>query len=279
MSMKLRNICITVFLLTASSAGVVSAQESDISKNYHPFLSDNFYIGLGAYRPDQTRRLGAQAGGADGSLDESQSQSTGIFNFRWRFTKNWHFQTTYWATDSGATTALNENFEFESVTFEQGSFIKSEIDTSIARLFWGRSFFRKPNHDWGVGAGIHWTEIDAFVEGQVVTSPPISGTGPIRREGASVSAPLPNLGIWYIYSWSPKWVLVTRLDWLKVTIDEFSGSMYDASVGLNYQMSDHFGIGLAVNAFRLDVEVNSDEWRGGLLYEQVGPLLNITWNW
>ncbi len=277
--MKIRKICIAVFLLAASSTGVVGAQESDISNNYHPFLSDNFYIGLGAYRPDQTRRLGGQVEGAGGSLDNTESQSTGIFNFRWRFTKNWHFQTTYWRTDSEAGAILTEDFEFEDTVFEAGSFINSGIETSIARLFWGRSFFRKPNHDWGVGAGIHWIEIDAFVEGQIVTTPPIPGTGPIRREQATAAVPLPNLGIWYIYSWSPKWVLVTRLDWLEVTVDEFSGSMYDASVGLNYQMSDHFGIGLAVNAFRLDIEVDTGEWRGGLLNEQVGPRLNITWNW
>ena len=90
---------------------------------------------------------------------------------------------------------------------------------------------------------------------------------------------MPNLGIWYMYSWSPKWVVTTRLDWLNTTFEEFSGSLYDLSVGVNYQMSDHFGIGLAVNASRLDVGVDSTEWTGELVYEQIGPLLNLTWNW
>jgi hypothetical protein len=82
-----------------------------------------------------------------------------------------------------------------------------------------------------------------------------------------------------MYSWSPKWVLSTRLDWLDVTIEEFSGSLYDASVGLNYQMSDHFGLGLAINGFKLNVEVNSTDWRGVFVTEQYGPRLNVTWNW
>jgi outer membrane protein W len=81
-----------------------------------------------------------------------------------------------------------------------------------------------------------------------------------------------------MYSWSPKWVVSTRLDWLEVSIDEFSGSMYDLSVGVNYQMSDHFGVGLAVNAFRIDVELDG-ELKAEFVNEQIGPRLNVTWNW
>jgi len=79
-----------------------------------------------------------------------------------------------------------------------------------------------------------------------------------------------------MHSWSPKWVVTTRLDWLDITVDEFSGSLYDLSVGVNYQMSDHFGSGLAVNAFRLDVGVESTDWTGELVQEQIGPRLNVT---
>jgi len=278
--MKILNICISAFFMVSVSAEAASAQESGSSREYHPFLSDNFNIGLGVYRPSQKRRLGADptgGGGAGESLDASDSQTTGMLNFRWRFTKNWSFQGTYWNTDSESEKTLTEDFEFQDQVFQAGSFVRSEFDTSITRLFWGRSFFRRPSTDWGVGFGLHVLDIDAFVEGQILAIP---GSGlEFRRESASASVPLPNLGIWYMYSWSPKWVVTTRLDWLDVSIEEFSGSLYHSSVGVNYQMSDHFGIGLAVNAFRLDVGVDGTDWRGGLVTEQIGPRLNVTWNW
>ncbi|MFA9421189.1 MAG: hypothetical protein ACERLB_13645 [Gammaproteobacteria bacterium] len=221
--------------------------------------------------------------GASGSTEANDDQSTGSLNFRWRFTKNWSFQGTYWATDSTNNYVLDEPITVtdpdtgEEVTFQANADIALGLDTTIARLFWGRSFFRKPNHDFGVGAGLHWIELDFFIEGvaSVDGAPP----GPARRENISASVPLPNLGIWYMYSWSPKWVLMTRLDWLDVTIEDISGSMYDASVGLNYQMSDHFGIGFAVNAFALDVKVKDGLTKVGLESEQIGPRINITWNW
>jgi len=279
--MKFLKLCISVFFLVSVSAGVADAQESGSSDKYHPFLSDNFHIGLGVYRPSHKRRLGADPndGGSPGeSLDGDDSQSTGLLNFRWRFTKNWSFQGTYWKTGSEAEAILTEDFEYGDVKFLDGSSVRSEIDTSITRLFWGRSFFRRPSTDWGVGIGLHVLDIDAVLKGEIIVPP---GDPPIPNhvEKASVSAPLPNLGIWYMYSWSPKWVVSTRLDWLEVTFEEFSGSMYDLSVGVNYQMSDHFGMGLAVNAFKLDVEVEGTKWTGSLVNEQIGPRLNVTWSW
>jgi len=282
--MKLIKTCINFLFIVVLSTGSVSAQDSDSSRKYHPFLSENFHIGLGVYRPAKKTTLGGNTNigsGAAGSLEGTEDQSTASLNFRWRFTKNWHFQTTYWATDSSTQETLTEDFTFspetgEDIVFEKGTFVGMGVDTTIARLFWGRSFFRKPNHDWGVGAGIHWMEIDAFVEGNAVIG---GGPNEFRRESASASVPLPNLGVWYMWSWSPNWVLASRFDWLEVTVDEFSGSMYDISVGVNYQMSKNFGLGLAVNGFVLDVDVKGDAAEFGLKNEQIGPRLNITWNW
>jgi len=282
--MKFLNICISALFLVSVSAGVASAQESGSSSKYHPFLSDNFQIGLGVYRPSYKHEIGVDrntAGSPGASLGEPDTLSTGLLNFRWRYTKNWSFQGSFWNADSESERILTDDFELLGQVFLKGSFVRSGVDTSIARLFWGRSFFRRPSTDWGVGLGLHVLDIDIFLEGEILlASPPapVGSTG-VQHESDSVSAPLPNLGIWYMYSWSPKWVVTTRLDWLDVTYDEISGSMYDLSVGVNYQMSDHFGIGLALNAFRLDVEVDGTKWKGSLVNEQIGPRLDVTWNW
>jgi len=263
------------------SAGVASAQESGSSGKYHPFLSDNFHLGLGVYRPSKKRKIGADPndGGSPGkSLDASDSQSTGMLNFRWRYTKNWFFEGTYWNTDSESGETLTEDFEYGDVKFLAGTSVRSEVDTSIIRLFWGRSFYRRPSTDWGVGLGLHVLAIDAILEGNILV-PPGDPPIPDHHEKASVSVPLPNLGIWYMYSWSPNWVFTTRLNWLNITFEEFSGSMYDLSVGVNYQMSDHFGIGLAANAFKLNLQVDDADWRGSFVDEQIGPHLYVTWNW
>ncbi len=172
------------------SAEVASAQESGSSGKYHPFLSDNIHIGLGVYRPSLKRRIGADPndGGSPGeSIAASNSQSTGLLNFHWRFTKNWSFQGTCWNTDSESEQTLTEDFEFQDQVFQAGTFVKSGIDISITRLFWGRSFSSRPGTDWGVGLGLHALDIDVFVEGQILATP---GPGlEFRRENTSASVP------------------------------------------------------------------------------------------
>lgn len=282
--MKSLNIMISAVLLTSLSVGVASAQESD---KYHPLVSSKFSIGLGAYRPTKKNSIGANVKVEDEnlqqSLDTTESQSTGILNLRWRYTENWSFAANLWTTSNDSRETLNKDYQNpfgdEGEVFLKGSFIGSGIDTSIARLFWGRSFSGSAKTDWGVGLGLHWMEIDAYVEGQLSVAGAGGSVAEFQRESASAAAPLPNLGIWYMYSWSPKWVVITRLDWLDVTFDEFSGSMFDASVGVNYQMSDHFGVGLAVNAFDLNVAVDTGTENFDLETSQYGPRLNLTWNW
>jgi hypothetical protein len=283
--MKYLKIMISAVFLLSLSVGVASAQESDGSGKYHPFLSSAFQMGLGVYRPTKKNSLGAESSDDDiqESIDGTDSQTTAMLNIRWRYTENWSFQADYWKTSTESRDTLNQDFLNPigdgNELFEKGSFIGHGIDTSIARLFWGRSFNRTPSTDWGVGLGLHWMEIDAYVEGEISVVGPSGETKEFRHEDTSVAAPLPNLGIWYTYSWSPKWIVLTRLDWLDVTFGEYSGRMLDASVGVNYQMSDHFGVGLAVNAFDLNVTVDTGTDKFDLETSQYGPRLNLTWNW
>ena len=183
-----------VFLLSLS-VGVASAQESNGSGKYHPFLSSTIYLGLGAFSATDDSEIGAEFPDDDvqESLDSSEDQTAGVLSVRWRYTENWSFQADYWSTSSATKNTLNEDFTFEGETFKAGSFVGSGLDTSIARLFWGRSFNRTSRTDWGVGVGLHWLDLEAYVEGQVLLAGGGSGTG-FERVSASVGAPLPNLG-------------------------------------------------------------------------------------
>jgi hypothetical protein len=278
--MKYLKIVIGAVFLLSLSVGVANAQESNGSGKYHPFLSTPFQMGLGVFSATNDTEISAEITDEDlqDSVDASSDQSTAMLNLRWRYTENWSFQANYWENSSDARETLNEDFTFEDETFKAGTFIGAGVDTSVTRLFWGRSFFRTPSTDWGVGLGLHWLDIDAFVEARILQPDGGSIAGD-EHASASAGAPLPNLGIWYMYSWSPKWVVITRLDWLDVTFDEFSGRMLDASVGVNYQISDHFGAGLAFNTFDIDLDVDGDNWKGGIETRQYGPRLNLTWNW
>jgi hypothetical protein len=125
--------------------------------------------------------------------------------------------------------------------------------------------------DTGIGIGLHWLEIGAFIIPDVNTIGDLSA--------AKVSGPLPNIGAWYYYSPSPKWFLGGRLDWFEASIDKYDGGITNVSAGVNYQLFQNVGIGLKYQLFRLNVNIEEDKWNGSVQLNYEGPFIYLSGNW
>ena len=123
---------------------------------------------------------------------------------------------------------------------------------------------------------MHWLQFGAFIEGNLILG---DDTTEFRRESVTAVAPLPNVGAGYMHSLSPKWALRTRVDWFSASIGEYDGTLINASLGLNYQALEHFGIGLNYNVFDLDVDVKKDNWRGNANISYDGPYAYLSFYW
>ena len=82
-----------------------------------------------------------------------------------------------------------------------------------------------------------------------------------------------------MYSWSPKWVASAHVDWLSVSIGDYSGGLWSASAGINFQAFKNVGFGLSYNNFVLDVDVDKSDWHGKVETRQRGPRLMVTAVW
>ena len=171
--MKISNrLVILAFLLGLFASPVLAQTEDD----YHPFLSDKFNLSIGVYWPKINFNL--QVDGSDPSedidMDEtlnlSDYQSSGALDFRWRFGEKWSLGGQYWSTSTTGKEELDEDIEWEDVVFKEGTFVKGGVGMDIARVFVGREFFtNSPKHEFGIGLGLHWMNLDTFLEGNVVT--------------------------------------------------------------------------------------------------------------
>jgi len=119
---------------------------------------------------------------------------------------------------------------------------------SLFRVFFGRDFATSERHDAGIGLGFHWLEIGAFIEGTAII------TGGERAMRA-------------------------RYDWFSASVGEYDGTMTNASIGLNYQMFENFGIGMNYNDFNLDVGINKSDWNGSLRTSYEGLFVYVSANW
>lgn len=272
------SLLLSVVLVVVS--GPLSAQSPN--DDYHPFMSDTFNLGLGIYYPQKDLKLRV-----DGSVQEldfdfdqalklDENETTANLTFRWRFGEKWSLFGQYWTIGSNGGAVLEEDIEWQDVVFREGTFVEGGFDLDIARVFLGRNFYTRPGHEFGAGIGLHWMELGANLRGQILTS---EGDSEFYRGSVSAGIPLPNIGAWYYWSWSPKWVFSARLDWLSASIGDYSGGMWNGNVGVNWQFSKHLGAGLYYQSFVLDVDVDKSNWHGSAKVSQRGPMFAITATW
>jgi len=268
-----------VLLITVFSVNSAIAQTAD---DYHPFLSDKFNLDIGSFWPQIN--FDARVDGSDPdeefdfdeALNLTDKQAAAAINFRWRFGKKWSLWGQYWSTDNSGKAVLEEDVEWEDVVFKKGTFASGGVELDVGRVFFGRQFDLAPQHEFGLGFGLHWMDLDTFLEGEIIID---DSTTDFQRVSAQTAIPLPNVGAWYMYSWSPKWMVSTRVDWLSASIGDFSGNLWDVQAGVNYQAFKNIGVGVYYKGFLLDVDIDKSDWHGRADFSQHGPLLALTATW
>jgi hypothetical protein len=279
--MKLVNSAVLGAILIVSNTSFAQAQEqSDV----HSYLTDKFFIDVGIYFPDRqfAIRVDSTLPGPTDSIDLQGDlglrKSDEIFSldFGWRFGEKWQFEGQYFAASGARGVALEEDVTWGDVVFRAGTGVKAGQDFSLIRAFFARRFESSEMHEFGIGAGLHWLEFGAFIQGNIIVG---DDAAEFRRESVSAAAPLPNIGAWYMYSISPKLGLKTRVDWFSASIDEYDGTLINASLGLNYQAFENFGLGLNYNVFDLNVGVKKSNWSGNANISYKGPYAYVSFHW
>lgn len=279
--MKRAKMILLFCAILIAATNLVYSQE--LSK-VHPSLTDDFVLDVGIYFPERSVKIrvdGTIAGiNQDIDFEEqvglSKSDETVSVDFGWRFGEKWSLLTQYFQSSGAKGAVLNEDIEWNDVVFGQGTNVVAGQDFSVLRVFFGRQFSTNERHDFGLGLGFHWIEIGAFIEGEIIVG---GGANIFQRESVSAQAPLPNFGAWYRYSISPKWAFKSRVDWLNADIGDYSGSLTNAALGVNYQIFDNFGVGLNYNVLDLDLRVNKSDWQGqfNTRYEGVFAYISTSW--
>jgi hypothetical protein len=265
---------LTLLFLISLLATVANAEEE-----VHPFITDKFSVQMGLFMPSKNLKLSVDGAVAGVNQEFDWEAATGfedddevfMLEGKWRFGEKWSFRAQYYETNKSSRAVLEEDVYWRNNIILAGSSVTAGTEFSLVRTFFGRSFDNRANVDTGIGLGLHWLEIGAFINPDVNTIGDLSA--------AKVSGPLPNFGAWYYYSPSPKWFLGGRLDWLDAKIDKYDGGITNVSAGVNYQLFQHVGIGVKYQLFRLNVNIDEDKWNGSVKLDYKGPFIYLSGSW
>ncbi len=270
-------------ILVLMFSGTVLAQDFE----YHPALSDNFTIMLGAFKSDNAFKISA-AGSIEDAIEDTidfddsvgVDHSSTLVNaaLRWKFGKNrkWSLWGQYFNNDASGEAVLTENVEWQDVIFREGTLVGAGVDLAVTRLFIGRSFVKNQQHDFGIGVGLHNLDLSVFIEGDIKID---DESTEFFRGDAENSQPLPNIGAWYQFSPSRKWLIHARVDWISANIGDYDGTLWNTNVGINYQAFRHVGFDLSYQFFELNLKIDKTDWQGEVDMTYDGPVLAVTFNW
>lgn len=263
-----------VFVFFLGFISLTWAQEVD--KN--PLLDDKFYFEAGVFIPQKEMKFGASGESNDSDIDFDETfgfndnQVTPFLNLEWRWNTKWRLTVEGFGVNNAARAELPEDIVLDSITFEKGTFARAGIDLAVIRVFVGRIISSGPKHSLGAGLGVHAMNIGVFIEGEVKTS---EGNLEFEKKNFNGLIPLPNIGGWYHWAPTPKWAFIARVDWFGITIDQYSGGLWDLAPGVRYQFIKNFGIGLDYRFFFLNAKVSEGAFDGKFQMDFSGPLITL----
>lgn len=254
--------------------------------DYHPDISDNFTLSVGAFRSSNSFKVEAKGNIGDLGDEIDFENALGVDDvstlvnakLRWKFgsTRKWSLWGQYFSNNATGTSTLERDYEWDGNTFRQGSYAEAGVKLSVARVFLGRSFVLNDQHDFGVGIGIHKLDLSAYVEAEVLFNDESTG---VRRADVGADGILPNIGTWYNFSPAKRWLLHTRFDWISANIGDYDGTLWNVTAGVSFQAWRHVGFDLSWQYFNLDVNVDKTDWAGGAKLTYNGPVIGVTVNW
>jgi len=251
----------------------------------HPLLVDKFSFTVGAYSSFKTIGVGANGSSNndiidfDEKVDFNNNETTPFFLFNWRFAKKWSLTAEYFGVKNAITTNFEDDFEWNGYDFVAGLNINAGFDLEMYRVMIGRTISKGLKHELGLGLGVHVLDIQTYIEGQayiIGEGTEIDATG--VKSIIDVVAPLPNVGVWYLYAPSHKWIFNTRLDWFGIKVGDYTGTMWNFAAGANYQFHKNIGVGLKYRYFDFTATVDNEKWDGKLTMIFHGPLLTLNAN-
>ena len=193
-------------------------------------------------------------------------------NAYWRFFPRHRIGLGYFRFEDEVTATAQRDLQIGDEVFPVGASISSEFKFEIFPIHYSYSFIKREKMEFSGTLGLHWYRMSFAVAG----SASLAGLDPGAEVTAKANAPLPLLGLQFQYHFTPKWTVDVHGEAFALSSSDFSGRFMNLAVRTEYWFFNHLGAGLALNGFRLDMEVDSDDWRGEAESKYLGPQIYVT---
>ena len=148
------------------------------------------------------------------------------------------------------TTVVGEEIEIGDppITIPPGDIVNTFYNTAILKANYAYSIFMDERFNLAVAGGLFVMPIEIGLDN--------ISTGESTK--TDITAPLPVIGFNFDFAMSPKWLLRQRVELLYLKYGDFTGSILDTTIGVEWNVWENWGFGAAIDSFQLGIESESD---------------------
>ena len=147
-----------------------------------------------------------------------------------------------------AIKVLESEIEIGDELYPVGTEINSKFNLQIYKGSYDYSFYMDERVRLGASFGIYVLPVSFYT----------SALG-LSDEVAEFIAPLPVFGLSSDFAISPKLFLKQNIDLLYLEISSFKGYITNLNINLEYNPWKHFGFGLGINTYRLNISASQKD--------------------
>jgi hypothetical protein len=248
-------------MTAAPVANAQSASDERISLSLGVFLTD---------RESNTNLQGSPSDpGTDVDLEKdlglSRSDSVFRLDGYYKFNEKHRIDFSWFDLSRSSSKQIERDIEWNGTLYPIDTSVNSEFDLGIYKVAYTWSFYRQDKNFLGVTAGLYIADT-----GTSLIAPNI-GT----REVASVTAPLPVVGLRGQYYFSDKWSFRASAEFFLFEYNDWDGDLMDLYAGLDYQVSDRIAVGAGFNSVTFDLGVTKENFTGNVDWGYSGGMVFV----
>ena len=279
--MLIKRKCLYVFVAASLLLFIQPAWAEKPASNDTPW--EKFSLSGGYFIANSDTDLSLGSGlGVTVSVEDLLGLDTANNVFRidgsWRFTDNRRhkFDFTWFSFRRDGSKTVGQDFTIEDedgnpTEILAGTLVESKFNLDIYRGRYSYSFFQDDRMDLAFSIGVYVMPIEIG----------LNATGLINvDETARFTAPLPSFGLRMDFAITPEWFVRSNFEIFYVEIEDFTGTLYESNVAIEYIPWKHLGFGLALNVFDLGIEADGEDYpgidfKGELNFRYTGLLLYV----
>lgn len=197
----------------------------------------------------------------------------GFVKGTWRMANRHRLSLLYAPIKRTTEKTTSNDIEIGGDIIRAGAFVGSSAKTHVFDIEYLYSFYKRPNLELGVSAGIYWmnTLTEVTASGQVILEG--SDQEEFRTDfqaSQRLIAPLPLFGLSASYAITPQWLAHAYARYFDITISDIEGRIVSFNIKTEYYFTSHFALGAALVSFDLDVKHNGVVFFNTLEYDYSG---------